>query len=82
MLLPIMRQRTATYRLSQLQALIHDVSLHINAFLFDNKYLCGHMYRAFYQFFLPKKQRFSKTHKSHGQGLTPFVTTFLGLCEE
>ena len=55
MLLPIMRQRTATYRLSQLQALIHDVSLHINAFLFDNKYLCGHMYRAFYQFFFPKK---------------------------
>ena len=36
----------------------------------------------FTNFFLPKKQRFSKTHKSQGQGLTAFVTTFLRLCEE
>ena len=35
MLLPITRQRTATYRLSQLQAFIDNVSSHINAFLFD-----------------------------------------------
>ena len=60
MLLPITRQRTVTYRLSQLQALIDDVSSLINAFLFDS--ICGH--RALYQFFfLTKKAKVLKNTK-------------------